>query len=1472
MQEELIFPLHPAQQDVYTDQLLDIKSPHYNIGGYIKLKGHLNKELFYEAVCSGARVFDAFRMRFDLNLPEPVIFIDQYCNKLEMADLDLSDRRNEQAEAIEWMQSRFNIPFVIEKHALLYEHYLLKISNEEYWFFGKYHHLITDGYGFVVWVQYLAQKYKSLVAGDIRQLIFNTYIDEANKASFYKKSSAYLEDGNYWKDKIPAKPEKILQRKYYNNSTKKSETYFLTLNEDQRKLLDDIEQATKIRLHHLTIAALFIYFGKTSGESEFIFGIPVHKRSSKEARNIVGMFSGIIPYRNSFQKNITLIELLKEILETQKQDYRHQNYLIGDLARELKVNSSGSYLFDVTINYKLLNFEISFGEELEATICELANDFQKNPLQLCWQDFGKQQPLQLQLDFSSEYFTRAEIELLAQRFIYILEQFPHSLYKEIGNINILPSAEKKLIEDFNNKNGNPVSDKSLVDLFEKQVLLTPYAIALCFENEQLTYKDLNERSNQLARFLKSKGVKEEVLIPICLTRSIEMLVAILAILKSGGAYVPIDPTYPLGRINYILEDINAELLIVNKEAKEKLDNIINVGIIELDSKGLFENELKENLQNIINPASLAYIIYTSGSTGKPKGVMIEHRSVVNLINSQSKVFKINTEERILQFSNYCFDASVEQIFLALCNGATLVLFPEDLQLDIDLFKSFLIGKKITHLHATPSFLENLPAIDSRFLKRVIAGGDICKKELAQRWKDKLDFYNEYGPTETTVTAIEYHCPTDNSDTHILLPVGKPLSNVSTYILDENGDPCPIGALGEIHIGGVQVARGYLGRPELTEEKFIIDPFSNIPGARLYRTGDLGRWLPDGNIECLGRMDDQVKVRGYRIELGEIESVLQESEMVHQVVVLAKENKEGIKRLVGYIVPAGVFDKQAITSYLKSKLPVYMVPALLVELNEMPLTSNGKVDKKALPDPDVDELMGNMYELPGTDMEKQLVHIWKKLLSVERVGINDNFFELGGHSLSAMQLSSRLHKLLNIKIDIGKIFANPTIKELCIVLSGEDETKYSEIKILPHQEYYDLSHAQKRFWILSHYKDGSKAYNFSAAYIIEGNLNNAAFNKAIKSVIKRHESLRTVFIEIEGEPRQKILSVEELGFQVKEIDLQHKPDADLIIRESIVSDLSLAYDLTKGPLLRATLFHKSSQENILLFSINHIVSDGWSKGIFINEVLSLYKSYSLEIENNLPALPIQYRDYAVWHTALIDTQAEYWKDLYKKNVPSLDFPIDFERPKVLSFLGAMLHVSVSEILTSALRKMATSHNMSLNNLLFSLYGLLVSQYSQQNDVVIGSLSSGRSHIELENLIGVFINFLPIRLSPEGNLNLSEYLENSNESLVEAYNNQDYPFDLMVDECIKQRDFSRNPFFDTMVNFHSENELQTQDKLIENEPSDKGISIKSYESLEEDKFQSVLDFKLDIEPSDSILNFYLSYNSKLYSKPRMETFLD
>ncbi len=1464
------FPLHPAQRDIYVDQLLNTGSSHYNIGGYIKLQGNLNREKFREAVNSAAKLFDAFKMRFDLEAADQVCYAESSYDILELTELDFSDRENPKKDALLWMQQRFNRHFLIKKDNPLSEHSLIKISVDEHWFFGRYHHLITDGFGFIVFIQYVGLKYKSLLSDDGQEFKYPSYLDELEKANEYFDSPAYEKDSDYWKEKIIERPPGIIQRKYLHPEDSKlaCSKYSILFNEEQREALDKIQLSTGSGLQQLTIAALLIFFGKTTGRSDFIFGIPVHKRSSRMLRNIVGMFSGVLPFKGNYNEDILISDLLHYISQTQKSDYRHQNFPLGDIARNISSRTPEDQLFEISINYEPLNFEPDFGSNIKADVIRLESDFDKNPLQFFWRDYGSKQPLQLIVKFGNQYFEKKEIELLTNRLLFIINQFPGSLNKKAGSIKLLPDNELSLLKKFNETSQDFHIDKDIASEFEDQSLKTPDNISLVFEEQNITYKELNERSNQLAHYLISKGIKPEQLIPIYIERSIEMITCILGILKVGCAYVPIDPEYPEDRIGFMLKDTGASIVISSKKCSHKLKSCSGIEIISFDEDGSeIIRQPKINIQRSSLLNQLAYVIYTSGSTGKPKGVMTEHRTIINLIKSQSKYFKVNSGDRILQFSNYGFDASVEQIFLALLNGASLILFPDGLQKDINRFEKFLIDEKINHLHATPSFLENINPEIKCDLKRVIAGGDVCKRELAEKWKDTVSFFNEYGPTETTVTAIEYHAEGD-LEKFITLPIGRPLSNIQVFILNENNELCPVGVTGEICIAGDCLARGYLNNAGLTDEKFVKNPFSQIPDEKMYKTGDTGRWLPEGLIEYLGRIDEQVKIRGYRIELGEIENALQECELVSKSAVTTKQDGSGNKCLAAYIVPEGKFNRDIIETYLKKKLPEYMIPVLWKEMVSLPLTSNGKVDKKTLPDLNFSEMISSEYEAPRNELEKVLSEMWKEILKTEKVGINDNFFELGGHSLSAIQLSSRLQKQLNINADIGTILSNPTISKLAKVLNSEKQNGQSKINKLPEAKYYELSHSQKRFWILSNFKHGSEAYNVSSVFDIEGDLNTDAFKKAFNKVIERHEILRTVFTDIDGEPKQIILPPDTAGFEIEENDFRDRRDAEMIIKKLTDEDSNKPFDLKAGPLLRAALFRVKDYRYVFVLNIHHIISDGWSKGIFIKEFLNLYKSYTENKESNLAELPVQYKDYAAWHKDSFEKQGQYWRQLYKNDIPVLNFPSDFERPKVLTYFGGLIHQTIPETLVKSLRETAVRSNMSLNNLLLTLYGLIVARESGQEEVVIGTVSSGRSHPDLENLIGVFINFLPLKLSPKKYLRLPEYLNESLTSIMNAYKNQDYPFDLLVDDCIKKRDISRNPFFDTMINFQLENEFQNNESEIEKT----GIRIKQNDSMLEELFRSVLDFKLDIIPSGKILNLYISYNTKLFTNQRMNGFLN
>lgn len=580
--------------------------------------------------------------------------------------------------------------------------------------------------------------------------------------------------------------------------------------------------------------------------------------------------------------------------------------------------------------------------------------------------------------------------------------------------------------------------ETITDLLLNQVKIYPDHIAVDFNDQQLTYRELDEKSSKLANYLIAHGAKRGDLIPICINRSMEMIVGIMGIIKVGAAYVPIDPNYPLERITFILGEINSELTLSNRANCKTLPG----KVISLDDEWHLIDEYPAVItDSAIEDTDLLYVIYTSGSTGRPKGVMVEHRSLSAYIRTQSEYFGITSSDRILQFSNYCFDASVEQIFLALLNGASLILLEETLLNDIEAFALFLQKKAVTHLHSTPAFLENLSPEGYKNLKRVISGGDLCKKALFKKWLGKVDFYNKYGPTECTITVAEHHCSENDSELKAL-PIGRPLAKVDVYILDESMKPVSDGT-GEIHVGGIQVSRGYFNRPELTAKQFIDNPFE--AGGRLYKTGDLGRWLPDGSIEFQGRIDDQVKIRGYRIELAEVENVLREYSEVKQCVVIAKEDQQKVKSLIAYVVPQGTFDRKAIISYLKSRLPDYMVPALIVSLDVIPLTRNGKVDKNALPDFDAGQFVSSIYVAPKHPTEKKIATIWQSLLNIQRVGTKDNFFELGGNSLLAQKLVVLL-KELQLILPVTKLYQYPTIEGISDYLDGR-KSKLTRSKVL-----------------------------------------------------------------------------------------------------------------------------------------------------------------------------------------------------------------------------------------------------------------------------------------------------------------------------------------------------------------------------------------------------------------------------------------
>ncbi|MGN7996318.1 non-ribosomal peptide synthetase, partial [Chitinophaga sp. 22308] len=859
----VLCPLHPSQYDVYKDQLINTESTYYNIGGYTKITGHLDVEKFTAVVCSLPEVFDAFRMRFDPSQEASGVCFDDDFRKADLAMLDFSDEGS--GTALKWMEARTNAPFSISQNSLLFEQYLLKISEDEYWYYFKYHHLITDGFGISAANQYISSQYKALMAGRKISFDYPSYREEAIRADSYYHSDAYQKDAAYWKNKITAVPRKLFQPRYQLQTTagNKSGTVITDPDAGMITALDSLLAETGCSLQQISIAALMVYFARTAGALELLVGTPLHKRRNKQLRSIIGMFASILPYKSEYKPDLTVLEMIREIAVSQREDYRHQQYLIGDLSRHFKINAADDHLLEVVVNYAALNLELDLGDNVQASTYDIPTGYGRYPLELWWRDYGKQQPLQLRIDFNTQYFTAEDIQLLIKRLFFILQQFNDHLDCKVGDINVVPEAEHRLLDGFNGT-AVPYEDVTLVDLIAAQALRTPDAPAVLFEEEVLTYRELDKRTNQLAHYLRTKGVGPDVLVPVCLERSPDMIISIVGILKAGGAYVPVDPDYPAERIRFMITDTGANLLLTDSRQEAALREMdISPEILLLDESGdLLDSFPTTAMDAGLQRHHLAYVIYTSGSTGKPKGVMNEHGGIVNRLLWKQSYFGLKEGEGVLQKTTFSFDVSVWELLWPLITGARLVFARPQGQKDADYLKEAIRRYDISTVHFVPSmlqvFLDSVGDAETLPLTRIICSGEALKPQQVHDVQLRIpgaELYNLYGPTEAAIDVTCWHAPRHVENN--IIPIGQPVSNTQIHILNERGELLPVGVAGELHIGGVQVARGYLNRPELTAERFITDPF-NGSGGRLYRTGDLARWLPDGNIEYLGRIDDQVK--------------------------------------------------------------------------------------------------------------------------------------------------------------------------------------------------------------------------------------------------------------------------------------------------------------------------------------------------------------------------------------------------------------------------------------------------------------------------------------------------------------------------------------------------------------------------------------------------------------------------------------
>ncbi|WP_237747838.1 non-ribosomal peptide synthetase [Planktothrix mougeotii] len=1407
-------PLSFAQQRLWFLDQLQPNSALYNIPMVLRLQGNLNQGALEQSLWSICDRHEVLRTNFvtingqptqviqTSNQQSAVSSISCSLSVVELQHLSL----NEQEERTQQLrQTQATQPFDLAQESLI-RATLVVLSETEHLLLVCMHHIISDGWSIEVFIHELTTLYNAYAQNQPANLapLPIQYADFALWQRQWLQGDVLQSQLNYWQNQLADAPALL---SLPTDRPRPAVQSFVgayqefSLSPELSQALTELSRKQGVTLFMTLLAAFDALLYRYTGSSDILVGTPIANRNRGEIEGLIGFFVNTLVLRTDLADNPSFSQLLTRVREVAMDAYAHQDLPFEMLVEALQPERDLSHTPLFQVAFVLQNTPRSEIEMtgLKVTDLPLENTTAKFDLTLAM--VHTDNALKGVWEYNTDLFDSGTIERLAGHFVNLLAGIVANPQAQISQLPLLTEVEQQqLLIEWNNTQVDYPQIKCIHTLFEEQAERTPDAIAVVFENQQLTYAELNGRANQLAHYLQKLGVKSDTLVGICVERSLEMIVGLLGILKAGGAYLPLDPEYPQERLSFMLEDSQVEVLLTqNKLVKLLAQNQEYIVCLDGDWQNI--SQANENNLNItITPNNLAYVIYTSGSTGQPKGVYCNHLGVVNLYTDFQTKKPLSVGDRCSLWTSLNFDVSVYEVFSALLSGATLHITPEFIRSDAFKFINWLYSEQISSAYIPPFMLNNFSdcleqAVNHISLRRLLVGVEPINEKLLISISQRipgLQIINGYGPTETTICSTLYSIKTEtisNGNT----PIGKPLQNTKIYLLDKQMQPVPIGVQGELHIGGAGLARGYLNRPQLNAEKFIPNPFDKAKGSKLYKTGDLARYLPDGNIEYLGRIDNQVKIRGFRIELGEIEAVIGQNEDVQSACVIAREDSPGDKRLVAYLVPQPeiILTINEIRQFLKAKLPDYMVPNAFVILEALPLTPNGKIDRRALPAPD---LQGKgEYIAPRNPIEEKIAQIWAEVLKLERVSIEDNFFELGGHSLLATQVISRCQEAFEIALPLRYLFESPTIAQLSAVILKELQTgsglKLPAIVPLNRQDDIPLSWAQERLWFVNQLEGESGAYTIDLTMRLLGNLNVKALEKAFQAIIQRHEPLRTQFKLKDNKPIQAIAS--SINFTLPIVQSQ-----PLQVEQLLTEAASEPFDLANGSVLRVKLWQVGADEYVLLLAIHHIAADGWSLGVLIDELSAYYRSFSTGTKADLPTLPIQYADFAVWQrqwltNEVLERQLSYWKQQLK-GVPLLhQLPSDRPRPAIQTFRGGTEKLQLDSKLTQQLKKLSQESVSTLFMTLLAGFAVLLSRYSGQTDLVIGSPIANRNRTEIEKLIGFFVNSLVLRFDLSQEPTFEDFLAQVRQTTQNAYDHQDLPFEMLVEELQIERHLDRNP---------------------------------------------------------------------------------
>jgi len=1419
--ESNTFPLSFAQQRLwFFEQLTPGNFPYHIVAG-VRLTGTLDARSLDRSLNELVKRHEVLRTAFKTINGQPVQAIASNL-ELKILEIDLRSlpETERDREVKRLIAAEAKLAFDLSQAPLLRAK-LLHLSDSNWVLLLSTHHIIFDGWSMGIFIQELATFYQAFSTGKPSPLpeLSVQYADFASWQRQWLQGEVLETQLAYWKKQLGGNLSVLnlpTDRPRSAVQTFRGAVHEFTIPKAIAEEMTQLSQREKATLFMVLLAAFKTLLYRYTGQEDILVASPIANRNRREIEELIGFFANTLVFRTNLSSNPTFKELLASVREVALGAYNHQDLPFEKLVEILQPERDLSHnpLFQVL--FSLRNVRTPQIKLPGVTLSNLEIEQKTAKFDLA---LGLEEGLEGingTLEYSQDLFDASTARRIAGHFITLLESIAANPEQRLSNLPILTKPEQQqLLFEWNNTQSELPLNQCVHGLFEAQTERTPDAIAVVFDREQLTYRELNRRANQLAHHLKNLGVKPEIPVGILVDRSLEMVVGLLGILKAGGAYVPLDPAYPPERLVFMLEDAQVGVLLTQARLVESLPK--HQGrIVCLDTDWeIIERQSEANLISEVKLDNLAYVIYTSGSTGKPKGVAIEHRNAVALLDWATQVFNPEDLAGVLASTSICFDLSVFELFVPLSRGGKVILAENALHLP-----TLSAAPYVTLINTVPSAIAELLRMDgipSSVRTVNLAGEPLGNKLVQQVYEHNTvqKVFNLYGPSEDTTYSTYTLVKKGGNEPP---PIGRPIANTQVYILDAQKQPVPIGVPGELYIGGAGLARGYLNRPELTAVSFILNPFSDEPSSRLYKTGDLARYLSDGNIEFLGRIDQQVKIRGFRIELGEIEAAIGQHPAVREAIALVREDNPGDKRLVAYIVAnselrGGHGDTDPTHSefinhlrvFLKQKLPQYMIPSAFVLLEAMPLTPNGKIDRLSLraPDTNTPEFESNFTE-PRTPDEQLIAEIWAEVLGLERVGIHDNFFELGGHSLLATQVISRLREAFQIEVPLRSLFESPTVAtvtESLLQYRAEQKLKAPPIKRASRQGELPLSFAQQRLWFLDQLQPGNPAYNIPAAVRLKGALNVAVLEPTFQEIIKRHEVLRTTFNSVEGRPAQVIIS--SFNFTLPIVNLRELSQAE---REAEAMRLATEearqpFDLTKWPLLRVTLLHLDETEYLLLLTVHHIVADGWSMGVLVREVAALYEAFSSGKPSPLPELSVQYADYAVWQInwlqgEVLEAKLADWKQQLGQILPPLQLPAKQPRSAVSSNQAELQNFQLSWQVSEALNALSRQENVTLFMTLLAALQTLLYRYTNQEDIVVGTDLANRTQVETEALIGFFVNILVLRTDMRGNPTFRQLLAQVREVTLKAYAHQDLPFDKLVEELRPDRTLSQTPLFQVL----------------------------------------------------------------------------